>query len=179
MRGAYVINAFLNLPKIAYFALIKRGIKFQSPILKASSGAHFQCTRAGVINVGLRVVVQRGSQVEADGGIVSLGNDVYINRNCSIVSREQIYIGSQTTIGPNVSIYDHDHIVQGVNTEHDCKSPIVIGANVWIGANTVILKGVAIGEGSIISAGSVVTHDVPRHTMLIQKRSDVLREIGA
>ena len=76
---------------------------------------------------------------------------------------ERIEIGSGTTIGPNVCIYDHDHnIKQG----EDITAPGRIENDVWIGAGCIILKGVTIGKNSVIAAGAVVTTDVPSFSIV-------------
>lgn len=86
----------------------------------------------------------------------------FVNRNCLIVSRKQIYVGNGMTIGPNVCIYDHDHNFKNESLEdHYISESICIADDVWIGANAVILKGVHIGRGAVIAAGAVVVSDVP------------------
>ena len=40
-------------------------------------------------------------------GKLKIGNRVYLNRNTMIVCRDSVEIGSGTTVGPNVMIYDH------------------------------------------------------------------------
>ena len=86
-----------------------------------------------------------------------------MNRNTMIVCRDSVEIGSGTTVGPNVMIYDHDHDLQ--NRGRICSSPISIGENVWIGGGAIILKGVTIGNNSVIAAGSIVTRNVPANTI--------------
>lgn len=43
------------------------------------------------------------------GGKLRIGDTVFMNRNAIIVCRENITIGNNTSIGPNVCIYDHNH----------------------------------------------------------------------
>ena len=74
-----------------------------------------------------------------NSGKLKIGNRVYLNRNTMIVCRDSVEIGSGTTVGPNVMIYDHDHDLQ--NRGQICSSPISIGENVWIGGGAIILKG--------------------------------------
>lgn len=68
-----------------------------------------------------------------------MGNNVFINRNTIVACRNEIEIGSDVVIGPNVIIYDHDHNY-GPNGRFKENSPepykdgkVVIGDNVWIG----------------------------------------------
>ena len=61
-----------------------------------------------VINKGVRI---RKSTLIAvrENASLRIGKDVFINRNCMITARKSITIGNGVTIGPYVSIYDHDH----------------------------------------------------------------------
>lgn len=105
-----------------------------------------------------------------DKAEVLIGDTVYVNRGCAIVSYEKITIEDGVQIGPHVCIYDHDHDLYqrgGIVSE-----PIHIKKNAWISAGVIVLKGVTIGENSVIAAGCVVTHDVPNNTVLIQKRKN-------
>lgn len=101
-----------------------------------------------------------------------------------LVHRENIQIGDNTRINPNVTLYGHGGINLGENvtlshgvsifsTGYQTKNwrnnkvekmhenqPVNISDNVWLGANAIILKNVFIEEGCIIAAGSVVTHDL-------------------
>lgn len=88
-----------------------------------------------------------------------------------LVCREAIIIGKRTAIGPNTSIYDHDHSLYN-DIDDFITEGINIGNDVWIGANVVILKGVTIGDRSVIAAGSVIAQDVEADTLIYQKRDN-------
>lgn len=111
------------------------------------------------------------------GGYVQLANNVFINKNCQIVSKENIYIGNNCTIGPNVMIYDHDHEI-GRKNRYKSKS-IFIDENAWIGAGAIILKGVTIGKNSVVSAGAIVTHDVPNDTIYLNRIQPIYKRINS
>lgn len=119
----------------------------------------------GLIKINGKTWLESNVLLKVAGGRLELGYNVFINRNCHIVSIELISIGDNCIIANNVSIFDHDHVAFDSSVPF-CKQgftslPIYIGSNVWIGCNSVILKGVSIGDGTIIAAGSVVTKDVP------------------
>ena len=81
-------------------------------------------------------------------------------------------IGDNTIFGPNVVIYDNDHIIRDgkiIDNEFETE-PVIIGANVWIGAGAIILKGAVIEDNCVIAAGSVVTRKVESNNIMIQKR---------
>ena len=160
------INVFLSFfkkiwLKIRYGKRIRFGKR--TKICKAMISI---TNRKGTIFVGNSAKILGGALLHSDGGQLTIGNNVFVNRNSLIVSRKKIVVGSNTTIGPNVLIYDHNHNDCRVSSEKE----VEIGNNVWIGGGCIILCGVHIGDNSIIAAGSVITKDVPAESLLIQKR---------
>ena len=127
-------------------------------------------SRKGKISFGRRINIRPNVEITADAnGFISIGNDVFINRNCLIVSRGYICIEDGVTIGPNTSVYDHNH---KINNKKESVGAIIIKKGTWIGANVVILKDVTIGPNAIIAAGSIISKDVPPNTLIIQKRTN-------
>ena len=137
------------------------------------------------------IEISKGAKGEIDGNLVlsansiiaareranfRLGKNIFINRNCCIVSHESIEIHDGVTIGPNCCIFDHDHDVK--HKGEFISKPIVIGENTWIGAGVIILKGVNIGKNSVIAAGSIVIKDVPDNTVFYQKRENLYIDRG-
>lgn len=131
-------------------------------------GAIIHTSNKGTIYIGKKTCIRNNTELSANGGLLRISDNCFINRNCTIVSHELIEIHDGTTIGPNVCIYDHDHDGKG----KFITKPVIIGKNVWIGAGCILLKGVTIGDGSIIGAGCIVTKDVPENIVLIQKREN-------
>lgn len=105
-----------------------------------------------------------------EDSILEIGKNVFFNNNCVLTCRKKIIIGDGVIIGPNVSIFDHDHDYKSSRRqiEYICEE-IIIGDNVWIGANACILKGVTIGENSVIAAGTVVSENVDKNTIYFGK----------
>lgn len=93
---------------------------------------------------------------------IHLGDDVFINFNCTILDVMPVTIGAGTQIGCGVQILAADHPRDPALRRQllEFGRPVVIGANVWIGAGALILPGVHIGDDAIVGAGSVVTRDV-------------------
>ena len=92
---------------------------------------------------------------------IHVGDAVVIGSNCTILDACRVSIGSNTIIGPNVSIYTNT-----VSTDPQRRNGsrgaaiakgIEIGDNVFIGGNVTILPGIKVGKGATIGAGSVVT----------------------
>lgn len=118
--------------------------------------------RSIVARCGERVKVLQPFRCDF-GYNVEIGDDCYINFNCTILDEAKVTIGDNAFIGPNVSILTACH---GITAEErrqgvEWSESVVIGSDCWIGAGATILPGVTIGEGSTIGAGSVVTKSVP------------------
>ena len=113
--------------------------------------------------------------------VVKIENGVWINNNASIISDgEGIYIGSDTLIGPNFSVYDSDfHNVSPFrrNDGSHKTCAVVINKNVFIGANVTILKGVTVGENSVIANGSVVNKSIPANVIAGGNPCKILKNI--
>jgi len=96
------------------------------------------------VKIGSNVVIHDKAYFQADGGI-TIGNNVAIARNCTILTSNHIY--------------DHDKLPW---SDENKNMPVHILDNVWIGLNVIILPGITIEEGAIIAAGSIVTKNVPK-----------------
>lgn len=110
---------------------------------------------------------------------ITIGKEVFINYNCTLLDVCPITIGDRTLIGPNTGIYTATHPVDPNERLKDLEygQPITIGKNVWIGGSCVILPGVTIGDNSVIGAGSVVTHDIPSNVVAVGNPCKVIKEI--
>lgn len=134
------------------------------------------------ISFGNWVYVKRGVDIEAhDGAAIKTGDNIFINKNCSLIARAGIEIGNNCMIADNVSIYDHNYnysqpgvvyLEQGYNAKK-----ITIGNNVWIGSKVFIGGGVTIGNNAIIGANTIVTKDVPANTLVHGQVGLVMKQL--
>jgi len=114
------------------------------------------------MNLGKKVRLRRPLVIQHPENIF-MEDYVSVNINCTFLAHGKISIGTNTIIGPNVSIItvNHDYREKGRDIHAArIKLPVTIGENVWIGAGAVILPGITIGSEAVIAAGSVVTKDV-------------------
>ena len=135
--------------------------------------SHLQIyVKSGKIKTGKGFAIKQGVYLAAiDGGKITIGNNVSINRNCILVCHEAISIADGCAIGPNTVFYDHDHRFGENGIESGFKTaPIVVEKNCWIGAGVTILRGTHIGEGSVIGAGSIVQGNIPPHSLVTSNR---------
>jgi acetyltransferase-like isoleucine patch superfamily enzyme len=96
---------------------------------------------------------------------IHLGNNVYINNGSSIQGEGGLFIGDNTIIGPNVTIWTVNHEIHDEVLPYGSVRrfrPVRIERNVWIGINVTIVPGAHIGEGVVIGAGTVVAGVVPK-----------------
>lgn len=114
------------------------------------------------------------------GKNLHFGDNVYANFNLTAVDDSDIYVGSFTMIGPNVTIAAGGHPILPELREkaYQYNIPVHIGKNCWIGAGAVIVPGVRIGDNSVIGAGSVVTKDIPANVVAVGNPCRILREIN-
>ena len=94
------------------------------------------------------------------GKNIHIGENVFINSNCTMQDQGGIYIGDNVLIGHNACLLTLNHDFDPEKRANLHPSPIYIEDNVWLGSNVTVLPGVRIGEGSIVAAGAVVTKDV-------------------
>lgn len=131
--------------------------------------------------VGADCVIESPFHANWGGKHLRLGDRVYANFGLTLVDDTEIAIGSDTMIGPNVTIVTGTHPVSANLRAQQAQynKPVRIGSRVWIGAGCLVMPGVAIGDGSVIGAGSVVTHDVPAGVVAYGTPCRVAREITA
>ena len=118
----------------------------------------------------------------AIGGETKIGAFVEIQKNAQVGARCKI--SSHTFICEGVTIEDEVFIGHGVmfindlyprattdgrlQTEAEWKViPTRVQRGASIGSGAVILCGVTIGEKALVAAGAVVTHDVPKNSIVV------------
>ncbi len=110
---------------------------------------------------------------------VEIGDDFYMNRNCSLVDGAKIIFGNHVFVAPYCGFYASGHPldVEQRNAGLEYAKPITVGDNVWIGGHVVVLPGVTIGSNTTIGAGSVVTKDIPDGVLAFGNPCRVIRKL--
>lgn len=110
---------------------------------------------------------------------ITLGNEVFLNHDCTLMDYAPIIIGNQANIAPKVGMYTAQPVPDPQKRKQNLMiaQPIVIKNNVWIGGNACILGGVTIGNNVIIGAGSIVNHDIPDNAVVVGNPARVIRII--
>lgn len=108
---------------------------------------------------------------------IELGDNVFMNYNCTILDCNKVVIGNNVLIAPNVQIYSATHPTdyRVRLQELEMAYPITIEDNVWIGGGVIICPGVTIGKNSVIGAGSVVVNDIPANSVAVGNPCKVVK----
>ena len=114
------------------------------------------------------------------GRHISIGSNVFINCNVTILDTNRVTIGNDVFIAPGVVISPASHPIDPERraARFYVSSPVVIQDRAWIGANATVLPGVTIGKNAIVGAGAVVTKDVPDNCIVVDVPAKVVRSIG-
>ena len=109
---------------------------------------------------------------------ITFGKETYPgwSAGCYIQAANEIILGNNVRIGPNVGIISSNHVFDDYD-KFIKGPPIVIGNNCWIGMNSVILPGVTIGDHVIIGAGSVVTKSFPSNVLIAGNPAIIIKKI--
>src|SRR6202020_2724053 len=115
----------------------------------------------------------------AGGDEIRVGQNVFVNQNCTFYDLGGLDIADNVMIGPNVSIITAGHPLEPSRRRAaTIGNPIVLEKGVWVTAAATIIGGVTVGENSVVAAGSVVTRDVPPNTLIGGNPARIIRSIG-
>ena len=123
---------------------------------------------------GLHVPVELVSLPE---GVLTIGDNVFINGGTSICAQESVYIGANCLIGNYTLIMDTDFHDVGDHAQWPDAKPVRIEDDVWLAVRVTVLKGVTIGRGAVVAAGAVVTRDVEPYTLVGGVPARLIRRI--
>lgn len=163
----FKIKYFKSVFRIIKYKIFK-GIKLLGIRYCFEDRVRLEKNTNGSIIMNDKIYLSRNCEIIAENGVIEIGYNTFFNTNCKIVSIDKIKIGENCLFGPNVLIYDHDHIFTGKDLI--CKQGLIgkkinIGSDVWIGGNSVITRGITIGDRVVVAANSVVTKDLKSNAL--------------
>ncbi|MFS1664411.1 DapH/DapD/GlmU-related protein [Streptococcus sp. zg-JUN1979] len=112
------------------------------------------------------------------GSHISIGKEVFINKEVFLADLGGITIEDKVLIGPRVNLITVNHIIDPTKRRGLQISPILIKKNAWLGAGATVLPGVIIGENAIVAANSTVTKNVPDNTIVAGSPARVIKIIA-
>ncbi len=112
-------------------------------------------------NFALAARVARGELFAGPGGVLAIGDDVFVNSGTILSASLRVEIGDGCQLGPYCILLDNDFHAPGRPDADARMAPIVLGRGVWLASRVTVLRGVTIGDGAVVGAGAVVTRDVP------------------
>ena len=90
---------------------------------------------------------------------VTLGDHIWIGEDVTILSLDQVTIGSHVCISQRAFLCTGSHDFG--SSQFDLMTrPITVEDHCWIAATAFLGPGVSIGKGSLVAAGAVVVNDV-------------------
>lgn len=112
------------------------------------------------------------------GNGITIGRNVFVNYNCTMLDGGRITIGDNVLIGPNCQLYTPQHPTDHVMRRKQVETayPVTIGDDTWLGGGVIVLPGVTIGKRCIIGAGSVVTKDIPDDCVAVGNPAKVIKK---
>jgi acetyltransferase-like isoleucine patch superfamily enzyme len=181
------MNTFIKL--IVYFISLParlKGMKFGNNSFIGPGYDWIFVTLKGVI-VGNDVMIGKNAwfQITPIGNIqprITVGDGTHIGRNFMISAAQNISIGQKCLISHNVTIVDHDHVVDNPDIspmDSGLTKPeeITIADDCFIGAHSFILKGVHLGTHCVVGANSVVTKSFPAYTMVAGSPARLIKKL--
>lgn len=118
---------------------------------------------------------------------IHVGEECFVNYNCTFLDESPITLGNGVWIGANVNLVTPNHPLlaeERLNADypdgrHDLEysDPITIKDGCWICSGVTICGGVTIGENSVVAAGAVVTRDIPPNSLVAGVPARVIRQI--
>ena len=125
--------------------------------------------KLGEISVGPGAWIEHGVVLNAFGGSIRLGRNVFLGPHAVIYGHGGVEIGDACLIAMHCRILSSNHTVPpfgtDIRSQPDGLRPTKIGRDVWLGAGVTVLGGVTIGDGCVVGAGAVVTKDLPPGTI--------------
>lgn len=159
-----------------FFSFLNKDVKYGSRI---SISSDIICHPGCGLQIGSNFVCGKNATISIQKkGNLKIGDNVGVGANNQIICHGQISIGNGTILGPNVCIYDHNHMFNfecGVSRSQYDIGKVCIGNNCWLGAGCLVLKDVHIGDNCIVGAGSVVTKDIPDCCVVVGNPAKIIK----
>jgi acetyltransferase-like isoleucine patch superfamily enzyme len=119
----------------------------------------------GRIVLGRWVHLGDDNRIRAHEGTLRIGDKSVFGRDNTLNCYLDVEFGPRCIVADWVYVCDFDHRFDDPNRpikdQGIVKSPVRIGADVWVGVKASVLRGARIGAGSVLAAHTVVRGEIP------------------
>lgn len=133
----------------------------------------------GHLELGPWCWIGADNRLRAHEGSVRLGPKVVLGRDNAVNGYLDIEIGENALLSDWIYITDFDHRYEDLNVpirkQGIVKSPVRIGADVWIGEKATVLRGADIGTGSVIGSQTLVKGTIPPFSVAVGRPAQVIK----
>jgi acetyltransferase-like isoleucine patch superfamily enzyme len=108
-----------------------------------------------------------------NGERIQIGDRAQIGARCHLWAGNtvgRVIIGEDALFGPEVFLTASNYRFDRPGPVHDqptVEADVVIGRDAWLGARVMVTAGVTVGEGCIVGAGAIVTRDLPAYSIAV------------
>jgi acetyltransferase-like isoleucine patch superfamily enzyme len=134
----------------------------------------------GRIVLGRWVHLGDRCSLRAHEGTLRIGDKTVLGREDTLNCFLDVSIGPRCIVADWVYVGDFDHryddVHRPIKDQGIAKSPVRIGADVWIGVKASVLRGAQVGDGCVLAAHTVVKGDVPAGSVVAGVPGRVVRD---
>ncbi|HVM20173.1 MAG TPA: acyltransferase, partial [Egibacteraceae bacterium] len=151
-----------------------QGMVFLGPRVELAARRHH-----GRLSLGPWCWIGADNKLRAHEGNLRLGPKVVMGRDNVVNTYLDIEIGQNALLGDWIYVCDFDHIYDRldmpIKKQGLVKTPVRIGADVWVGEKVSILRGSDIGAGSVIASQALVKGHIPPFSIAVGTPARVIK----
>ena len=121
--------------------------------------------------------------LRAHEGTLRIGEKTVLGREDTLNCYLDIDVGPRCIVADWVYVGDFDHRFDDLHVpikdQGIVKSPVRIGADVWVGVKASVLRGARVGDGCVLAAHTVVRGEVPAGSVVAGVPGRVVRDRAA
>jgi acetyltransferase-like isoleucine patch superfamily enzyme len=133
----------------------------------------------GRIVLGRWVHLGDDNRLRAHEGTLRVGDKSVFGRDNTVNCYLDVELGPRCLVADWVYICDFDHRVDDVDApikdQGLVKSPVRLGADVWVGVKASVLRGAQVGQGSVLAAHTVARGTIPAYSVVAGVPGRVVR----
>ncbi len=120
--------------------------------------------------------------VRAHEGTLRIGDKTVLGREVTLNCYLEVELGPRCLVADWVYVGDFDHryddLATPIKDQGLVKSPVRVGADVWVGVKASVLRGAQVGDGCVLAAHTVVKGEVAPGSVVAGVPGRVVRDRG-